>query len=360
MRSRSFRTVALVAGVAVSALALSACASPAENSGSSGDSGALVVSTFPFGVEQFQEAVIDPFTEKTGIKVEVATGSNSDRLSQLQLAGGVDPGVDVMLISDFYAALGQKDDLFQEVDAKKVPALSEIADFAKDGSYLGPAYSYQLNGTLYRTDELSKEQAADWELYGDKKYAGRLALPDIAPTAGQLTVSGVADVYGDGPYDVDTAFKVMGGWAPNVLQFYSSSTEVTNLITQGEIVAADALNGFATELVAAGEPIAWTAPAKGAYMATNRAMIPTGAANVDAANTFIDYLLSAEAQSASADIVGDLPVNPGAEIPEKLRAVVGDIADDPIAAGYRTLDPKELVPTRNDWVERFAREVAAQ
>ncbi len=360
MSSRTFRVAALAAGTAASVLALAACAPSAQDAEQGAGSDTLVVSTFPFGVEQVQEAIIDPFTKATGIEVEVVTGSNADRISQLQLADGVDPGVDVMLISDFYAALGQRDELFQQVDAAKIPVLSEVADFAKEDAYFGPAYSYQLNGTLYRTDELDAEQAADWELYADSEYAGKLALPDISVTAGQLTVSGVAATYGDGPYDVDTAFETMADWAPGILQFYSRSTEVTNLITQGEIVAAASLNGFATELVASGEPIAWAAPAEGAYMATNRAMIPTGAANVEGAHEFIEYLLSAEAQTASAELVGDLPVNPGATIPESLRAVVGEIADDPIAAGYATLDPAELVPTRNEWVDRFAREVTSK
>lgn len=304
--------------------------------------------------------MIDPFTEATGIEVEVETGSNADRLAQLQLAGGEDPGIDVMLISDYYAALGQEDDLFEQVDAAKVPALDEIADFAKEESYLGPAYSYQLNGTLYSTDAFSAEEAADWALYGDTANAGKVALPDISVTAGQLMVSGVASSYGDGPYDIDTALETLSGWSPNVLQFYSSSTEVTNLLTQGEIVAADALSGFATDLVASGEPIAWTAPETGRYMATNRAMIPAGAANVDAAEQFIDYLLSVEAQTSSAEIVGDLPVNLSAEVPDTITAVVGDIAADPTAAGYETLDPTELVPTRSEWVDRFAREVTAK
>jgi putative spermidine/putrescine transport system substrate-binding protein len=47
-------------------------------------------------------------------------------------------------------------------------------------------------------------------------------------------------------------------------------------------------------------------------------------------------------------------------VPEGITAVVGDIAADPIAAGYATLDPNELVPTRSEWVERFAREVTAR
>lgn len=358
MLNRPTRLLMLAAGAAATAVALAGCS--ASGSDGDSDSDVLVVSTFPFGVEQLQEAVIDPFTEATGIEVEVATGSNADRLSQLQLTDGVDPGVDVMLISDYYAALGQEDDLFQQVDASSIPNLDEIADFAKEDAYFGPAYSYQLNGTLYRTDELEADEAASWDLYGDTAYKGKLALPDISVTAGQLAISGVGTAYGDGPYDVDTAFTTMGEWAPGILQFYSSSTEVTNLITQGEIVAADSLNGFATDLIATGEPVGWVAPSEGAYMATNRAMIPTGAANVDAAQQFIDYLLGVEAQTSSADLVGDLPVNPGAEIPEELRAVVGDIADDPIAAGYATLDPAELVPTRSEWVDRFAREVTAQ
>jgi len=347
--------LALVAGVAVTTLVLAGCSS----SSGEADADTITVSTFPFGVEEFQEAVIDPFTEETGIEVVVDTGSNSDRLSQLQLAGG-EPEVDVMLISDYYAALGQEDELFQQVDASDVPSLDEIADFATEEEYVGPAYSYQLNGTLYSTDELSADEAASWSLYGDDALAGRVALPDISVTAGQLMVSGVADEYGDGPYDIDAALDQLGEWAPGVLQFYSSSTEVTNLLTQGEIVAADSLSGFATDLVASGEPVAWTAPETGRYMATNRAMIPTGAANVDGAERFIDYLLSADAQTASAEIVGDLPVNPAATVPDTIEAVVGDIAADPVAAGYSTLDPTELVPTRSEWVDRFAREVTSR
>lgn len=351
------RSAVLTSGLVVGLLALSACGSSA--SAEDGEE-ALVVSTFPFGVEEFQEAVVDPFTEETGIEVELDTGSNSDRLSQLQLADGADPGVDVVLISDYYAALGQEDGLFAELDTDQVSSIEEIADFATEEAYRGPAYSYQLYGTLYATDELDAEQAASWDMWGDDSLAGRVALPDISVTAGQLMVSGVAGHYGSGPYDVDAAFEQLSEWSPGVLQFYSSSTEVTNLLTQGEIAAAGSLNGFATDLVASGESIGWVAPEDNRFMATNRAMIAEGAGNPDAAHQFIDHLLSVEAQTSSAEIVGDLPVNLAAEIPAELSDVVGDIAEDPVQAGYSTLDPTELVETRDDWVNRFAREVSGQ
>ena len=346
--------LALLAG----ALALTACGGDQDAGGDdSGDAGdAIVVSTFPFGVEEFTEAVVDPFTEATGIEVELDTGSNADRLAQLELSGE-SSDIDVMLISDLYAGMAEQEELFLEVTTDDVPNLEAIAPFAISEEFSGPAYSYQLNGTMYNTDKLDAQEAASWDLYGDDTYSQKLALPDVSVTAGQLMVSGVAEAYGSGPYDVDAAFETLGDWAPNILQFYSSTTELTNLLTQGEIVAGDALNGFATQLIADGEPIAWTAPETGKYMATNRAMVTVGAQNVDGAHQFIDFLLSVEAQQKSAELVGDLPVNLDVDVPEDLVAVVGDIAEDPTAAGYETLEMQEIVPNHSEWVDRFAREV---
>ncbi|MFJ5841718.1 extracellular solute-binding protein [Streptomyces shenzhenensis] len=352
-RIRPSRRLAVTIGLAVMTVFSSGCSS----SGSGSDADTIVVSTFPFGVEEFQKAVVDPFTKKTGIKVKVQTGSNSDRLSQLQLTKDRS-GIDVMLLSDTYVALGAKDKLFEPVDAEDVPAIKDIADFAVDDAYPGPAYSYQLNGTIYNTDKVTQKEAADWGLYGDAARSRRVALPDISASSGQLLVAGLGETYGDGPYDIDTALQKLSGWAPGVLQFYTSSTEVTSLLSQGEIVAANSLNGFATSLVAAKEPIAFQKPSTGAYMTTNRAAVPEGAPNSEGAHAFIDYLLGVTAQSSSAKTVGDLPVNPGAEIPDSLRAVVGDIADDPVKAGYKTLDPAEVLAVRDELVKRFAREVA--
>ncbi|GAB7046256.1 ABC transporter substrate-binding protein [Catenuloplanes indicus] len=349
---RSFRHALIAAATAAVVAAAAGCSGGGDDSA---DAGTLVLSTFPFGVEEFTEAVIDPFTKATGIEVEVETGSNADRLSQLQVAGDK-PGADVMLISDYYAALGQQDRLFQPVPAEKVPNLADVAEFAKEAAYQGPAYSYQLNGIVYSTEAMNADEAATWDVFAGA-HKGKVALPDISVTAGQLMISGVAASYGSGPYDVDAAYRKLAEWKPGVLQFYSSSTEVTNLLTQGEIVAADTLNGFATNLIADGEKVAWVPPATGRYMATNRAMIPATAANTENAYKFIDYLLSAEAQTSSAELVGDLPVNNGANVPQTLTVVVGGIVTDPVAAGYATLDPARLVPTRKDWVDRFAREV---
>lgn len=359
--------IALPAILTSTALLLAACGSgngtgtdPTADGTDAAESGPLVVSTFAFGAEAFDEAIVKPFEEATGYTVEVETGNNADRLSTLRVAGDRNE-VDVILISDFYAAMGEDQDLFQAVDADKIPALTEIADFAVNDAFSGPAYTFQLNGILHRTADVTAQRAADWDLFADDSLAGRLAFPDITTTGGQLSVAAVGEVYGDDAYDIDTALSTLAGWRSNILQFTTSSTELTNLIVQGEVVAAPTLNAFATELVNDGSgDFAWTAPEKGRFMATNRALIPAAAPHPQMAHEFINYLLGVEAQQKSAELVGDLPVNPGATVPAKLTAVVGDLAADPTAGGYKTLDTAVIVANYDAWTERFAREVTAR
>ena len=346
---------AVGAALLTSALALTACGG-GEAQG--GDDKTLVLSTFAFGVDDFKKSVVDPFTAATGIQVEIETGSNADRLSKLEL--NKNSGIDVMLISDYYAAAGQAKDLFEKADPAKIPNMAKVAPFAVDDKLNGPAYTFQLNGMMYRTDVMDAAKAAKWDTLSEPANANKIALPDLAATSGQLTLSGFGATYGAGPLDVDKGLAKMGALAPSVLKFYTASTEVTNLIQQKEIVAAPALDGFARNLVASGAPVAWTPTATSKYMTTNRAMIVKGSEHQAAAEKFIDYLLSAEAQTASAEALGDKPVNPAAKIPAILTKVSGPAAKDPVAAGFATLDLEPIVKNRSAWVERYAREVTSK
>jgi len=347
---------AVGAALLTSALALTACGGGDAQAG--GDDKTLVLSTFAFGVDDFKKSVVEPFTAATGIKVEIETGSNADRLSKLEL--NKKSGIDVMLISDYYAAAGQAKDLFGKADPAKIPNMAKVAPFAVDNKLNGPAYTFQLNGMMYRTDVMDAAKAAGWDTLSAPANAKKIALPDLAATSGQLTLSGFAATYGSGPLDVDKGMAKMGTLAPSVLKFYTASTEVTNLIQQKEIVAAPALDGFARNLVASGAPVAWTPTATGKYMTTNRAMIVKGSEHQAAAEKFIDYLLSTEAQSASAEALGDKPVNPAAKVPAILTKVSGPAAKDPVAAGFTTLDLEPIVQNRSAWVERYAREVTSK
>ena len=349
----------LIAAAATSvALALTGCSSggaPAT-SAPGGGSKTLKVSGFSFGADAFAEAVVKPFETKTGIKVEMVTGKNAERLTELNATENA-AGIDVMIITDSFAAQGQAEKLFEKVDVAKVPALADVAEFAKGADLDGPAITYQLNGVVYDTRAVDAAEASSWDLFGNEKYKGKLAMPDISATAGQLVVSGLGTTYGSGPFDNDTALAKLAEWRPGILKFYASTTEVSNLMTQGEIVAAPAISTFATDLISKDANFAFAVPAKGAYLATNRAMIPVGAQNVDGAHAFIDYLLSAEAQAAALEGYNDLPVNTKVEVPESVATILGGAAPDPTKVGYSTIDAVKAAEGFKDLADRFAREV---
>lgn len=347
---------AIAAAVAAAALALTGCGGSAAPAGSTASTKTLKVSTFSFGVEGFTEAVVKPFEAKTGIKVEVVTGKNAERLNELKATEN-SAGVDVMVITDNFAAQGQTDKLFEKVDAAKLPALAEVADFAKGSDIYGPATTYQLNGIVYDKRKVSAKDAASWDLFGESAVAGKVALPDISATSGQLTVSGLGTTYGSGPFDYDTALGKLAKWKPGVLKFYASTTEVSNLMTQGEIVAAASISGFAADLIGKDSNFAFAVPGKGAYLATNRAMIPVGAKNTDSAYAFIDYVLSADAQAAALKGYNDLPVNTKVSVPESFAKMLGGAVPDPTKAGYSTIDAVKAASEFKTLADRFAREV---
>ncbi|MFT3859734.1 ABC transporter substrate-binding protein [Micropruina sp.] len=347
--------VMIAATVAAVGLALSGCSS-APAGGSSAATKTLKISTFSFGVEGFTEAVVKPFEAKTGIQVEVVTGKNAERLNELKATEN-SAGIDVMVITDNFAAQGQADKLFEQVDATKLTSLADVADFAKGADLYGPATTYQLNGIVYDTRKVSAKEAKSWDLFGESKVAGKVALPDISATSGQLTVSGLGTTYGSGPFDYDTALGKLAKWKPNVLKFYASTTEVSNLMTQGEIVAAASISGFAADLISKDANFAFAVPEKGAYLATNRAMIPAGATNVDGAYQFIDYLLSADAQAAALKGYNDLPVNTKVDVPDSMATMLGGAVPDPTKAGYETIDAIKAAAEFSTLADRFAREV---
>lgn len=347
------RTARLTTGALAASLiafTLSGCAESAK-----ADPKKLTVSTFGFGADRFEETVIKPFEKKTGIDVTLETGANADRLTKLRVNKN-DPTVDVVMISDLFAAMGQKQGLFDKVDPEKVPNMAKIYDFAKSQDGYGPAYTYQLLGMLYRTDKV--KQPPTVQTLWDAKYKGKVAVPDLSTSAGVPFLQAVSATYGSGPKDTDTGFKKLSDLKPNVLKFFNRSTELVSLLDRGEVEMAPGLDLFAVDPAKAGKPIGWVPFDKGRYVAANTAQIVKGAKNKAGAEKFLDYLLSADVQEKAAASFSDKPVNKDAKVPAAITKVSGEAASDPAAAGFTSPDLKYSVEHNDAWVDRFQREVS--
>ncbi|WP_064485352.1 ABC transporter substrate-binding protein [Pseudonocardia sp. HH130629-09] len=338
---------------AVTAVLLAGCGGPG---GSGGGSDELVVSGFSFGAEEFEKTVVAPFEEETGIQVTFDPGSNSDRYNRL-LVDRARPDVDVVLISDLFAADGEREGLFTDIDPGSVPNRADTVEFARDAPGQGIPYTFTLPGVLYSTDAFPDGPPTVASLW-DPELAGRIAVPDISATAGIPFLIAVAETFGSGPQDVDTAFAKLAELKPNVLQFYSSTTELLSLLERGEVVAAPGLDLFAYDAVEAGRPVAWAPFDRGRVLSYNKAEIVEGAANTDGAQRFVNYLLSPEVQTRTATAFSDKPVNRAATVPPIMTEVAGGAATDPGAAGYVPLDLDFVGANRGAWIDRFAREVS--
>lgn len=315
----------------------------------------LTVSTFGFAADRFEAEIVKPFEQQTGIDVTVESGANADRLTKLR-QNKANPTTDVVLISDLFAAIGQKEGVFDKVDPAKIPNLEKSFDFAKSADGYGPAYTYQLLGMLYRTDKVKPEPTL--KTMWDAKYKGQIAVPALSASAGIPMLYGAGETFGSGKADTETGFKKLTELKPNVLKFFSSTTEVVSLLDRGEVVMAPGLDLFAVDSVKAGKPIGWAPMDKGKYMVTNSAQLVKGAKNKAGAEKFINYLLDVKTQERMAANLNDKPVNKDAEVPEALAKVSGEIAKDPGAAGYTTPDLKTAADNNTDWVDRFTREVS--
>ncbi|WP_413104069.1 ABC transporter substrate-binding protein [Streptomyces sp. Inha503] len=347
------RTTRLLAGAAAAAavsLSLSGCA---ETAGA--DPKKLTVSTFGFGADRFEKTVVEPFEKKTGIDVTVETGANADRLTKLRV-NKANPTVDVVMITDLFAAMGQKQGLFEKIDPEKVPNLSKVYDFARSEDGYGPAYTYQLLGMLYRTDKFSEPPTLK-ELW-KAEHKGKVAVPDMSTSAGMPFLEATSATYGTGPKDADAGFKKLSDLKPNVLKFFNRSTELVSLLDRGEVEMAPGLDLFAVDPAKAGKPIGWAPFDKGRFVAANTAQLVKGSKNKAGAEKFIDYLLSADVQEKAAASFNDKPVNKDAEVPASLTKVAGKAANDPSAAGFTSPDLGYAVDHNDAWVDRFQREVS--
>ena len=348
------RVVALLAATALAALVAGCGSSSSGGGGSSANE--LVVSGFSFGAQDFQRTVIEPFQRQTGIKVSFEPGSNSDRYNKL-LVNKARPDTDVVLMSDIFAKQGEQQGLFAKIDPASLPNLGQTVDFARGSGGMGVPYTFTLLGMLYSTQTFGKTPPTVAALW-DPKFAGKIALPDISATAGVPFLMAVAQTFGSGPTDTATAFAKLAELKPHVLQFYSSTTELLSLLQRGEIVAAPGLDLFAYGAVAGGSPIGWAPLDTGKFLSYNEAEIVAGSPNPKAAATFVNYLLSAEAESATAKAFYDKPVNRGATVPPIVAQVSGGAAKDPGAAGFVPVDLDFVAQHRAEWIDEFARRVS--
>lgn len=240
---------------------------------------------------------IDPFSQTTGVKVEVLTMQGSSppmaKIKAQVDAGRPDADVIPMQMPDY--VFGVRNNLFQTIDAKDMP---EYANLYPD--YItphGPKLVLWSYGLAYNTDKIKTAPTA-WADLWDPQYKGKAALNealfDQALQMANLVAKGK-------PLPVDDAtFAALTRLRPNLATLWTTGAQAEQLLRTGEVWIMPVWNGRVYPLKDQGVPIDFVSPKEGFFTRADPFCIPRGAKNPDLAKAFINFSCTVAPQQALA------------------------------------------------------------
>ncbi|MFF5847157.1 ABC transporter substrate-binding protein [Streptomyces massasporeus] len=301
-----------VGSVAVGAAAtsLTACESR-DDRRTAKSSRTLVVRNFggAYG-EANREAVYDPFTKETGIRIKVVNFAHDQMLAQIEEGR---PRFDVMDIDMSNLMLFEHEDASEPLDYGRLKNTRNAGIAESLLTPNGVGKSYWASVLAYRTDAFDGRKPESWaDFWNLGAFPGKRALQgevDWPELEFALLADGVPldRLY---PLDVNRAFKVLDEIKGSVRTFWEYGAEPGELLSRGSVVASSTWAGRLQQPIKRGAPLAYEW--NGARRQSNGYGIPKGSANPDAAYRLIDFALRPEVQAHMARIYPDGPVVPAA------------------------------------------------
>jgi iron(III) transport system substrate-binding protein len=266
--------------------------------------------------EEYVEGLYESFEEDTGIRIEVRYGDSAELAATLMEEGDASPA-DVFFSQDA-GSLGAvaEADLFRPLD-EQVLRRVDARFQAPDGSWIGT--SGRARVAAYNTDEVTADELpSSITGFAAPEWKGRIGFP---PTNSSFQAFVAAMIVTDGE-DATRAF--LEDLAANQPKFYEDNEATTRAVADGEIDVGF-VNHYYLYEVAAEEgdiPVAnhfFSNGDPGALVNVAGVGVLRSTEHGDAAERFVEYLLSSTAQSYFAEEIWEYPlidgVDPTADLP---------------------------------------------
>ena len=319
----------LLAALLAAAMCVSACG------GSGKKQEAEVLKVYNWG-EYIDESVIAEFEEETGIKVVYDTFSTNEEMYPRIEA---DPSLyDVICPSEYMVKKMMDNGLLQELDWSKLTnkdnlnqtymqILSEYID--PDNKYMVP-YCWGTVGILYNTS-LVDDPVDSWDILWDEKYSGSILMQDSVRDAFMVAEKKLG-------YSLNTTDQAELEECADLLkaQYPLVKAYVIDEV-RDKMIAGDAALGviYSGEYLYCKEEnpdLAYALPKEGSNVWYDGWVITKGAANVDAAHKWIDFLLKADIAARNFEYITYPTPNKAAEqyIDEEILADPAVFPDEEI------------------------------
>jgi len=306
--------------------------------------------------DYIDEELLQKFEDETGIDLIYDVFDSNEVLETKMLSGG--SGYDVVVPSGTFMQRQITAGAFQELDQSKLPNAVNLWDVIKERTaQYDPSNAYSIN-YMWGTTGLGVNVGKVTELLGEDAPVDSLALVFDPANMEKLAECGVhfldapaemipaaLQYIGENPDSQDPdvialAEPVLAAVRPYIQKFHSS--EYINGLANGDICVAF---GWSGDILQArdrafeaenGVEIAYNAPTEGALMWFDQMVIPVDAPNVEAAHTFLNFIMDAQNMAAASNYVYYANGNEASQ-EFLVEDVIGDTAIYPDAATLENL-----------------------
>ncbi len=236
--------------------------------------------------------LIEVFERQEGVKVVVDTfSSNEELLAKLQSGA---TGYDVIVPSDFMAAIMLKQGLLAELDPALVPNARLIEDrlrglpFDPQQRYAVP-YLWGTVGIGYDSAVVA-EPPDSWEVLWDVRYKGQISmLNDQREVLGAALRSIGASLNSRNPAEITRAKQKLIAQKPLVKTY--SSDHYDQLLATGEVILAHGWGGPVARAMTHRPSIKYVVPKEGGTIWADCLAVLKSSPNRQLATRFVNYLL---------------------------------------------------------------------
>lgn len=254
------------------------------------------------------------FTATSGIEIKTTAWTSAPEMVTKAIAG--DQQYDLLSLTEDWVRPLLGTNKIAPLDLGRIPNYAHVLDFFKRqtlSTYEGKRYAlphfWGFDSIIYNTDKI--KDINSWATLYDGTYKGRVAIRDDAGQGiliGALASGGYADPNKLSKADVAKIRDWLIARKPNLRTMWSSFAQGVSLLTSGEVWALQGWMSMVPAAQKANINVGYARPKEGSLAWNHAYVINRNSKNMDAAYTFLNWILSEEATT----MVGKLANYPSA------------------------------------------------
>jgi putative spermidine/putrescine transport system substrate-binding protein len=260
--------------------------------------------------------VLPKFSEMIGKPADLDIGLGMAWVSSLRASGPENPPFPALMTNEKYIAMIRDEGYLAKLTPAEVPNIKDLiapAVLKGDTAVTGMLAPLVI---AYRTD-LVDTPPKGWADLWDPRFKGQLGLYKITNSAATMMAIWAAEHFGSGPEDIETAVAKFKELAPFPQIGYSS--QLTPLMTQGQVAVAPIDIGEVKIMQEQGVPVDFVVPEEGMMVFDQSFSVLKNSPQEDLGFKYVDFVLSPEIQLWMAKNWLIAPTNKTVELPEDLQ-----------------------------------------